>query len=283
MKMRGGWVSGPAVGPLDWRGAVLVSAVVIATLAVHAVNTRALDAVRRSDLAVTTLERASRAIQAAPYAVLSILEFDDDTEAGREAQVLFLDAVREAESALDEAGRLAPDEAARIAEFKTRFERVADAAEAPLAIGNATPGLTRGPELTMADLTALASGARLAAQADSQLTALGQDIRTFEDSLGAENLHAVATLKLQSDVAIGFAFTAFLASLIYFWASGRRDLLSRLRLRREARRELLSLEALYDDRAALSSTTANEWPGSRSRIGQETGEDRSPAIAAPVI
>jgi hypothetical protein len=82
---------------------------------------------------------------------------------------LFLDAAREPKRALDEATLLALDKPAQIEGFRTRFEDLLEKAPAPLAIGDATPGLTRGSDLTAADLAELASGAGLAAEPDVQL------------------------------------------------------------------------------------------------------------------
>ena len=80
--------------------------------------------------------------------------------------ILFRAAVRTAKESMDEAARLASENAGRIKGLKSRFEVLAEEAEIPLSIGNATPGLTRGPLLTKTELGQLASGASLAADTD---------------------------------------------------------------------------------------------------------------------
>jgi len=208
-----------AVG-LGWAAAV--GGVALAALALYAIDESALDGVRQRDLAETTLARAAHAILMTPYSVLSMLEYDDNTAAGRDAPVHFVGAVREAKSALDEALQLAPEDSAAIAEFRQRFDRLAEKAEGPFLIGNATPGITKGPDLTSRDLAELASGAKMAAEIDGQLQALAQDVRTLEDALNAENLGSMAKLKVWTDIAIASIAAAGLAGLIVFRISGRR-------------------------------------------------------------
>jgi hypothetical protein len=139
----------------------------LAGIALHALEKRQIGALSQRSLAAASLARASQAVGMAPYAVLTILEYDDSIEAGRQAPVVFLDAMREARSALDEAVQLAPDKAAQIRGFKKRFEEMAEKANPALAIGNSTPGLTRGAALSASDLAQLASGAQLAAEPDA--------------------------------------------------------------------------------------------------------------------
>jgi hypothetical protein len=154
------------------RGRIsLLSGILLVTLAVGAlgmVEGQGIEAVAQRSAAATILARASQAVLAAPYAVLSFLEYDDSAEARRQAPILFLDAAREPKRALDEA-MLAPDKPAQIRGFRTRFEDLLEKPPAPLAIGDTTPGLTRGADLTAADLAELASGAGLAAEPDVQL------------------------------------------------------------------------------------------------------------------
>jgi len=155
------------------RGRVsLLSGILLVTLAVGALGTvegQGVEAVAKRSAAATILARASQAVLAAPHAVLSFLEYDDSAEAGRQAPILFLDAAREPKRALDEAMLLAADKPAQIEGFRTRFEDLFEKAPAPLAIGDATLGLTRGSDLAPADIAELASGARLAAETDVEL------------------------------------------------------------------------------------------------------------------
>ena len=155
------------------RGRVsLLSGILLVTLAVGALGTvegQGVEAVAQRSAAAAILARASQAVVAAPYAVLSLLEYDDSKDARRQAPILFLDAAREPKRALDEAMLLASDKPAQIEGFRTRFEDLLEKAPAPLAIGDATPGLTRGSDLTAADIAELASGAPLAAETDVQL------------------------------------------------------------------------------------------------------------------
>jgi hypothetical protein len=189
----------PFVG---WIDGTIVATLVVAALSLHTINGEALKAATQSNLASIELERASQAILTTPYAVLSLLEYDDNTQAGRDAPILFRDAVRDAKESMDEAARLIPDNAAQIKELKSRFEVLAGEAEVPLSIGNATPGLTRGASLTKTELGQLASGARLAAETDVQMRSLARDVSALDAALVEANSRAAAGLEATSDAAI---------------------------------------------------------------------------------
>jgi hypothetical protein len=158
-------------GTGNGRGRVsLLSGILLATLAVAALGTverQGVEAIAQGSAAATILARAAHAAVTTPYAVLGLLEYDDSKEARRQAPILFLDAAGEPKRALDEAMMLAPGKLARIEGFRTRLEDLLEKAPAPLAIGDAAPGLTRGADLPA--VAELASGARLAAETDIQL------------------------------------------------------------------------------------------------------------------
>jgi hypothetical protein len=219
-------------------------ALALAGIALHAIETRQMDTLSQRSLAAASLARASHAVEMAPYAVLSILEYDDSIEAGRQAPVVFLDAVREARSSLDEAAQLAPDKAAQIQNFKRRFEELAEKASPALAIGNTTPGLTRGAALSSSDLAQLASGAQLAAEPDAELQSLARDLSDFAQALAKGGAETAASLQNEFDVALLIVASAGLAALVRARLSGRRETLSELMLRRDARRRLRSLEGV---------------------------------------
>jgi hypothetical protein len=226
-----------------WLDGIAVVALLVAALALHMINREALEAATQRNLASTELERASQAILTAPYAVLSLLEYDDNTQAGRDAPVLFRDAVRAAKRSMDEAARLVPQEAARIEELRSRFDVLAEEAEIPLSIGNATPGLTRGASLTATELAQLASGARLAAETDVQMRLLARDVSALDAALVEANSRAAAGLEARSDTAILAMVAIGLAVSGYFRMSGERRILARLLSRRRQRQELRAGEA----------------------------------------
>src|SRR5271166_1180700 len=206
----------------DWIDGIVVLTLVVAALGFHRIDGQTLEAAIRRSLASTELERASQAILTAPYAVLSLLEYDDNTQAGRDAPVVFRDAVRTAKRSLDEAAGLIPDDAVRIEELKARFEILAEEAELPLSIGNATPGLTRGDSLTKTELGQLASGARLAAETDVQMRSLAQDVSALDAALVETNSRAAAGLEARSDAAMLALAAIGLAVSGYFRMSGKR-------------------------------------------------------------
>lgn len=251
-----------------WFDGLVVVALVVAALALHTMNEQALEAASERNLASTALERASQAILTAPYAVLSLLVYDDNTQVGRDAPVLFRDAVREAKRSLDEAARLAPEHAARIEELKSRFEVVAEQAEIPLAIGNAAPGLTRGASLTATDLAQLASGAHLAAETEVQMRSLAQDVRALDAALIEANSRAATGLEARSDAALLTMVATGLAVLGYFRASGEKRAVARLLSRRRRREELLAVERDHPGGERLSA------PSGKGRV-------RKPLTASP--
>jgi hypothetical protein len=162
------------------RGRVtLLSGILLVTLAAGAlggVEGQGVEAIAQRSAAATILARASRAVVAAPSPLLSLLEYDDSRRGRRQARILFFDAAREPEGALDEAMLFAPDKPAKIEGFRTRFEDLLEKASASLAIGEATPGSTRGPDLSAAENAELASGERLAAETNVQPQSPGGSI-----------------------------------------------------------------------------------------------------------
>jgi len=236
-------------------------ALALAGIALRAIEKRQMDTLSQRSLATASLARASHAVGMAPYAVLSILEYDDSIEAGRQAPVVFLDAVREARSSLDEAARLAPDKAAQIQDFKRRFDELAEKANPALAIGNTTPGLTRGAALSSSDLAQLASGAQLAAEPDAELQSLARDLSDFAQALAKGGAETAALLQNEFDVALLILVAAGLAALVRARLSGRRETLSELMLRRDARRRLRSLESSERELGAPAQVAAdNDGP-----------------------
>jgi hypothetical protein len=148
----------------------LFSGILLLTLALGVPGTlQGANAVAQVSSAATILARASQAAITAPCALLSLLEYDESQEARQQSRILFFGTAREPKRAPDEAMLLARDKPAKIEGFRTRLEDLLEKAPAPLAIGDATPGSTRGSDLTAADIAELAPGARLAAETDVEL------------------------------------------------------------------------------------------------------------------
>jgi hypothetical protein len=202
MQLAHAWSKAPGCSVPGLPLAAAFIALALAGIALHAIEKRQMDNLSQRSLAAASLARASHAVGMAPYAVLSILEYDDSIEAGRQAPFVFLDAMREARSSLDEAAQLAPDKAAQIQDFKRRFEDLAEKANPALAIGNTTPGLTRGAALSSSDLAQLASGAQLAAAPDAELQSLARDLSDFAEGVAKGGGEAAAPLQNEFDVAL---------------------------------------------------------------------------------
>ncbi len=237
--------------------ALAVVALALATIAFQSIEKRQDDFITRRNFAATTLARASHAVLKAPYAILSILAYDDNTEAGRQAPVLFLDAVRETRNALNQAVELVPDKATEIEGFRKRFEDLIEKAKTPLAMGNAAPGLTRGAALTPAELAQIASAAVMAAETDVQLQSLARDLAEFEQALTRENARMAPVLQGESDVAILILAAVGFGTLFLARMSGRRRLLYELLRRREARRQVRAIDWIEADYARAPETEAS--------------------------
>ncbi|MBV9290310.1 MAG: hypothetical protein JO288_21255 [Hyphomicrobiales bacterium] len=259
-----------------WLAAAAAASIMLAVSALWALAESALDRMRQRDLAEMALAHASQAVVTTSYAVLSLLESDDDAETGRAAPLVFLDAVRAAKDELDEALRLAPDKSVVIAMFKERFGRLAESAQAAFLAGNAAPRLTRARELTPAELAGLASRANMAAKTDLQLQALARDVRALEDDLAGEAARLVAQSRVQSRAAIAALVAAILAALAAFRAAGRRDALAQWR----ARRELRAAEEVRDLSAGPGPARVWQGPSPLSRA-ERPGRDDRPLLAAP--
>ena len=254
-------------------------ALALAGIALHAIEKRQMDTLSLRGLATASLARASHAVAMAPYAVLSILEYDDSIEAGRQAPVVFLDAMREARSSLDEAAQLAPDKAAQIQDFKSRFEALAEKANPALAIGNTTPGLTRGAALSSADLAQLASGAQLAAEPDAELQSLARDLSDFAQALAKGGAETAARLQNEFDVALLILVAAGLAALVRARLSGRREAMSELTLRRDARRRLRSFDGVdASEGGETRGPTSGAWGSGASRGGRRRAARGRPTL-----
>ena len=221
-----------------------IAAFALAAAALYGLQARSGDRIEARTRAASAVSASARLVLDIPLAVLGILEFDDNVEAGRQAPVLFLDAAREARNALDAAGRAAPDEAAEIESFRRRLDDLIDQARAPLAIGNATSGLTRAAELSPSDLAQLASGAKLAAEPSVGLQALSRDLAAFGDKLTTDALEVTGALRRRFDAAVLALAAAGIAAVLAARAAGRHSLAFELRNRGEARRRLGDLGAV---------------------------------------
>lgn len=230
------WLKGAGAPHVLFAGAAALF--VLAAAAIYAAGARSFDEMGRETRAAADIASASRAILEIPIAVLSLLEFDDNVEAGRQAPVLFLDATREARNALDRAQRLAPDHAPEIEAFRRRLESLVDKARAPLAIGNATSGLTRAAQLNPTDLTELAAGAHLAAAPSVGFQALARDVGAFGTAVSAEAIRGSNALERRIDAALLVLAAVGLAALFAARAAGRMGLAREFVARRAERRRL---------------------------------------------
>ena len=210
----------------------------LGAVSLYVVQARGFDRIEARVRAAAEIAAAGRTMLDIPIAVLGILEFDDNVEAGRQAPVLFLDATRESRHALDAAARLVPEKATEIGSFRRRLDDLIEKARAPLAIGNATAGLTGSSELAPGDLAQLASGARLAAGPSVAFQALSADLARFGDALVADSLQASGDLEQSSQTAALLMAAAGLAAILAARAAGRRGLGHELMSRGEARRRL---------------------------------------------
>jgi hypothetical protein len=286
MRLGHAWSKTPGRSVSGLPLAAAVVALALAGIALCAIEKRQMDALSQRSLATASLARASQAVAMAPYAVLSILEYDDSIEAGRQAPVVFLDAVREARIALDEAAQLAPDKAAQIQDFKGRFEELAEKANPALAVGNTTPGLTRGAALSSSDLAQLASGAQMAAEPDAELESLARDLTDFARALAKGGAETAADRQNEFDVALLIVVAAGLAALIRARLSGRREAMSELMLRRDARRRFRLLERA-DASEGSETPRSNEGElGAATQVAADNDGPRAsgrPSMSASAI
>ena len=218
--------------------AAALAAFALAAVALSAVQTQSIERIEARTRAAAGIAAAGRLVLDLPVAMLGILEFDDDVEAGRQAPVLFLDGTREARGALDGAARLAPDETVEIEAFRRRLDALIEKARVPLGIGNATSGLTRAAALSPGDLAELASGARLAAGPSVDFQILSRELAAFGDRLATDALDASDTLQRRSDAAMLVLALAGIVAFVAARVAGRRSLAFELRNRGEARRRL---------------------------------------------
>jgi methyl-accepting chemotaxis protein len=172
--------------------------------------------IEKRDLAVTNAIRATRNMLQASYFVYGSLLYDGQSEAGRAAEQGFPVAVKDAVDFLDAAARLAPDKAADFAGFKDRFQTLMNQAQRPLQMGQETPGLDHGRQITPDELDKIADATRLMVQVDVGTRKLISDIAEYNDKSLAENARAAADLRTQSMDAlyamIGVGLVAVLLS-----------------------------------------------------------------------
>jgi methyl-accepting chemotaxis protein len=178
----------------------------------------------RSDKAAIYVARATHATMAPPYAVFGALIYDGSSPEGRTAQADFYAQIDKLASLLDSAGQFAPRYAATFADFKKRFNEIAEKAKKPLAIGEDSPGLAAGADLSPADLGKLAEGAREVAAIDTDARALANGLMALSDTMINENARAAAEMADRSrqaivTLAIVGALSALGAGALTAWIS----------------------------------------------------------------
>ncbi len=256
----------------------------LAAASLYALQARGFDRIEARARAAAEIAAAGRTMLDIPLAVLGILEFDDNVEAGRQAPVLFLDATRETRHALDAAARLAPDKATEIESFRRRLDDLIEKARAPLAIGNATAGLTGASELSPGDFAQLASGARLAAEPSVAFQVLSVDLARFGDALLINSMEASSGLERSCQTAMLLMAAAGLAAILAARVAGRRSLGHELMSRGEARRRLSAFGpvALDPPRGSPEDLAAAARAVSASQAAEPLAYlAESPAIARP--
>ena len=97
----------------------------------------------------------------------------------------------------------------------------------------------------------------MAAEPDAELQSLARDLSDFAQALAKGGAETAASLQNEFDVAFLILASAGLAALVRARLSGRRETLSELMLRRDARRRLRSLEGV-DSGGGGESVWCNE-------------------------
>ena len=172
------------------------------------------DVVGHRDKAAIYVARATRAIMMAPYSAFGALVYDGSSPEVRTAQADFVAQIDKLDSLLDSASELSPAYAATFADFKKKFHDIAEKAKQPLAIGEDSPGLAVGKDLSPADLDKLAEGAREVAEIDTEARAMANGLLALSDAMLNENGRAAAEMASQSRVALITLMIAGLASAL---------------------------------------------------------------------
>jgi methyl-accepting chemotaxis protein len=166
------------------------------------------------DKAAIFVARATGTTMMAPYSAFGALVYDGSSMEGRTAQGDFLSEIDKLDSQLDAASEYLPEYSSSFADFKTLFHQMADKAKVPVSIGEDSPGLAAGKDLTPAELDKLAEGAREVAEVDNLARRVKSGLLAVSDAMINENALSAIDMARQSRFALLTLFVAGLVSAL---------------------------------------------------------------------
>jgi methyl-accepting chemotaxis protein len=169
------------------------------------------------DKAAILIARATGTTMMAPYSAFGALVYDGSSPEGRTAQSDFLSEIDKLDSQLDAASEYLPEYASSFAAFRQSFHAMADKAKTPVSIGEDSPGLAAGKDLTPAELDKLAEGAREVAEVDTLARRVKSGLLAVSDAMINENARSAVDMARQSHFAL---ITLFVAGLISALGAG---------------------------------------------------------------
>jgi len=182
------------------------------------------DIIAHKDKAAVYVARTTRTMMMAPYSVFGSLVYDGSSPEGRTAQSDFFSDIDRVDSQLGTAAKLAPDYAKAFDDLKARFHEMAESAKKPLAIGEDSPGLATGKDLTPAQLDKMAEGAREVAAVDEGARKVANGLNSIDDTMINENAKSARDLADRSQfaliaIAVAGLLSVIVASLLTVWIS----------------------------------------------------------------
>ncbi len=208
--------------PIGMMAVTMLAMVAFGANRLFSVSDAASKIIEQRDVATVKIARAGRLLVEIPYAVDGVILNDDDTPAGAAAKQSFESSAASAQSLLQAAADLLPDQADAIGKFRERLKAIVELAKPAYELGLQLPGVDHGRDLKPEQIEGLAKAAKLATSSDASARKLIADMAAYNDGLVTANAQAAQGLQTLSQNAIEAlsafgALSAVLAIAFSFW------------------------------------------------------------------
>ena len=166
------------------------------------------------DPAILRMSRVSRITLQVSRDVYESLNYDSSDPRSRQADADFTSQKAKGDQAFDEAVSLNPAKADQYRALKDRFDAIYESAKTPKVIAESIPGLAVGSKLTPAELDKMGHAAREIGSLDVEISALVDQLQTFNHALEADNAKTVETLQRDAASTIVMMILAGVLAII---------------------------------------------------------------------
>ncbi len=181
--------------PLTGMAILFGGVIAVGTVKLGGLTNRYSQIASHVDPAMLTSARAVRTANNVVREAYGLLNYDPAGEWAKKVAADFAGAKASGDKQWDEAIRLNPSAASKYQTFKDRFDAICDEGKAPAAIGAAIPALNIGSRLKPAELDQMATAMKELETMDKDVTALADDVQTYNAPIEQQNRDEVDALK----------------------------------------------------------------------------------------